>query len=219
MDTSSTASARLSQRGIWGFSWDALLTNIPFFMGATLILGITTLAQSTIPKILEEDFQAPFWGIIVSLAISFFEVVAQMGMIKMSIKASAQSKPAFSDLYDCWPLFFKYLIASIVYGLVTFVGFLLLIVPGVIFATRCCFYPYCIVDEKMGAIDSLRASYQLTQGKFWDLSTALSIVLLVNLGGLLALGIGLLVTIPLSFIVCACLYRNLVLKEESLSGR
>ena len=50
----------------------------------------------------------------------------------MSLRLSDKENAGYADLFSCFPLFFKYLIGSILYGLIVIGGLLLLIIPGII---------------------------------------------------------------------------------------
>ena len=53
--------------------------------------------------------------------------------------------------------------------LLTFGGFILLIIPGVIVALSLMFVYYVYLDYKLGIIDSIKKSFELTKGHRWDL--------------------------------------------------
>ena len=42
--------------------------------------------------------------------------------------------------------------ASLLVGVIVSIGFILLIVPGIVFACKLAFTPYLVVDRKMGVI-------------------------------------------------------------------
>lgn len=53
--------------------------------------------------------------------------------------------------------------------LLTFGGFILLIIPGVIVALSLMFVYYVYLDYKLGIIGSIKKSFELTKGHRWDL--------------------------------------------------
>ena len=55
-------------------------------------------------------------------------------------------------------------IANIVVGIIVGLGFVMLIVPGIIFACRLAFVPYLVVDREMDVMDALRVSWDMTRG-------------------------------------------------------
>ena len=64
-------------------------------------------------------------------------------------------------------------------------------------------------DGGLGAMDTIRRSIDLTRGRFWGISVVYLLLFLINIGGLLMLGIGLLFTAPLSAVTLATMYALL----------
>lgn len=93
--------------------------------------------------------------------------------------------------------------------ILTFIGFLLLVIPGVIIMLMLFFAGYIVIDKGLGGVESLKASKNLVSGYKGKLFGFLFVLGLLNLAGFLALGVGLLVTVPISSVAAAFFYRNL----------
>lgn len=105
--------------------------------------------------------------------------------------------------------FFPFLLGAVVYGLLVALGFLLLLVPGIYWAVKYGFWGYALIDKKLNPLDALRVSAELTAGEKWHLLGFGLALLGVNLLGALALGVGVLVTLPTSALAAAYVYRRL----------
>ena len=70
------------------------------------------------------------------------------------------------------------------------------------------FFTYFILDKNMGPIDALRESLTRTTGLEFELFTIYAILALLNLVGALLFGIGLLFTIPYSWLVVSVIYTR-----------
>lgn len=145
------------------------------------------------------------------LAIIFWVVgmIMGIGVIKISLMLSRDQKPEISELFSNGSLIIKYLVAVLCVGLASLIGFILLIVPGIIVSVMLSMAKYFVVDKEMGPIASLRASQALTKGARWQLFVFGAVMLLFNIAGLLCLVIGLLVTIPASSIAAVYVYDQL----------
>lgn len=137
-----------------------------------------------------------------------------MGVIKISLKFCDGQKPKIDDIFSCAHLFFKYLIASIFYNLIIFAGFILLIIPGIIWSLKYWFYDYFIVDKELGPMQSLKASAMITKGARWQFFVFTCLLVLINLAGLLCFVVGLFATIPTSLVAAAHVYRQLLARTE-----
>ncbi len=113
-----------------------------------------------------------------------------------------------SSLWHPRPLW-KYLGTSILLGLAVGVGFLLLIVPGIIFALMFIFSTFLVIDREIDPIEAMKESYRMTRGHKWNLLGLLLMLILVNLLGVLALIVGLLVSVPVTALALTHAYRVL----------
>ena len=80
---------------------------------------------------------------------------------------AAHDNPDAADLSLLWHPrpFWKYLGASILLTLVIIAGFMLLVVPGVIFGLMFMFTPFIVVERELGPIDAMEESNRLTRGR------------------------------------------------------
>lgn len=97
--------------------------------------------------------------------------------------------------------------ASILYVLMVFVGFCLLIVPGVYLALRFGQYKFAIVDKDMGVMESFKYSSSLTTNNRLNLLLLGLLHFLVVLAGLLALCVGMLFAMPVVWLSGIVAYR------------
>ena len=101
-----------------------------------------------------------------------------------------------------------YIITNVIRQIIIIVGLILFIIPGIIFAIKLQFVDYLIVDKKMG-IDSLSKSWNMTKGVKWNLFLLWILIALINIAGALLLLVGLFITVPLSVVATAYVYRKL----------
>lgn len=190
------------------FGWDRTRENLGFFIGF-LILGLILIALPGVLADVAEERAPAVTVILFRIVAVVLESTVTMGFIKVALMVHDGVKPEISNLLDCLPLFFRYFFASVLYGLIVVLGILLLVIPGVIWGIKYMFYGYFIVDEGRGPWDAIKASGAITRGAKLDLFLLWLVLAGINLLGLLALGVGLLVTIPLSLAASAYVFRNL----------
>lgn len=148
--------------------------------------------------------------IVVNIAAFALSLVVSLGVKRVTLDLIDGKSSQLADLFSQANLFWKFLLASIVYGVVVVIGFLLLIIPGVYLSLKYGLFGYIIVDRpELSAMDALKESARLTDGIKWDLMWFSLALLGINLLGLLALGIGLLYTVPVSIMAYTALYRSL----------
>lgn len=73
-----------------------------------------------------------------------------------------------------------------------------------------------LVAEGRGPLEALKQSWYMTMGMGWRLFVILLIAILIQLAGVLALGIGILFTTPYAFCVQATLYNAIKTRRPPL---
>lgn len=174
------------------------------------VLGVpvtVTIVSSVLQMVLEHS---SLLSSIVSIASAVVSMIVSLGSIYIVLALVDGKKVSISEILSRADLFWKYLWASIMYVLAIGIGFILLIVPGVYMALKYGLYRYVIVDRpELSAMDALKESARLTDGIKWDLFVFSLALAGINILGFLALGIGLLYTIPVSAMAYVALYRSL----------
>jgi uncharacterized membrane protein len=140
----------------------------------------------------------------------------RIGLIKITLKFCDNEKAKIFDLFSSYSLIFKYLIGLIIYSLIVGVGLILLIAPGIIWGIQFQFFSYFIIDKGLGPIEALKKSSEITKGVKWDLFLFDLLLGLINVLGVLAFLIGLLVTFSIAMIAKAFVYRKLLSQTETL---
>jgi len=85
------------------------------------------------------------------------------------VEASAEGRKeqVGEALKKGWSLKWKMLGLVLLLGLIVYGGMLFLVIPGLYFLVRLIFAPMALVLEDKGITDSLRRSWELTDGRFW----------------------------------------------------
>jgi len=174
-----------------------------------LFLFLTGLVYFVISMVLgsvnEGDFPVNTLSFLISV---IFGVLFQVGMIKILMRITGNEKPDAHQFLAITPgEFFRYIGCSILYGLAILGGLILLIIPGIIIGIRLQFGYYFLIDKKMGPVEALKASWGATRGQTWDLFLFTLVTIAINIIGVLLLGLGLIITIPVTLIAVAYIYR------------
>lgn len=146
---------------------------------------------------------------ILSLIGYLLRVWLNFNLLVAIIRLFDGAKPEWRDLFVWREETISYFGASILYGLMVLIGCLFFLIPGIYLAVKYGFYGYLIADKKLGAFDALKMSGQLTEGVKWLIVGYTFAAFGVILLGMLALGVGLFVAIPVVAVGFAFVYRSL----------
>ncbi len=210
------AASKFSKGEAIRFGFEKAKQNWKFFIPVVLIAGLVNFSPRVGPQVnwvpgqVFDQAMIPTMliGIILEVAYWILELIIGMGMIVIALKFVDGKKAQLGDLITTKPLL-NYALASILYGLITILGFILLIIPGIIFTTRLQFYSYLIVEKNMKPIEALKKSWQITKSNTWQLFLFGILLGLIILAGALALVVGLFIAIPTTMIASAYVYRKL----------
>jgi uncharacterized membrane protein len=193
------------------FGWETFKRRPWFFIGSTVVIllvsglinGLTTGIDTAITGSPEEPSLV---GSIINLGLG---TLISMGATAFYL--AAHDNPDSADLSMLWHPrpFWKYLGTSILLALAVAIGFVLLIVPGIIFGLMFMFATFIVIERELGPIDALSESHRITRGYKWPLFGFVLLLLLINVLGVLALIVGLLVSIPVSTLAFVHAYRAL----------
>jgi len=195
------------------YGWGIMKANLWYFVGilivAWLIVGI--------PGALADHFQKNDMGfltLLLNIITAVLRVIISIGMIKIALKFLSEEKPEFKELFNFKGSFWRFVGGSILYGLIVVAGFILLIVPGIYWAIKYQWFGYCIVSQKLGPVQALKKSAQMTDTVKWQLLGFGLVMTGINILGFLCLFIGLFATIPTTLLAIVFVYRKLLSQTE-----
>lgn len=182
-------------------AWETFLKRPFFLVGAVLLVLIVSSIINALPG---ED-----GSIVLVLAALVVNVLIELGLIAFILKAHDDITQV--KLADLWhpKAFLPYLAVKIITTIAVLVGLVLLIVPGIILALMFIFATYLVVDTGRGPIEALKESMRITKGHKWGLFALMLALIGINILGMLALGVGLLISVPVSLLSIAHAYRTL----------
>jgi len=148
----------------------------------------------------------PYLGAVASFAVS---TPLFMGNFIVSAKLLHGQTPEFRDFFAGFQYFLPLLLLSLVAGLFIGIGTLLLIIPGLYLIVAYMFASYLVVDRRLDFWPAMELSRHTVHPRWFGFFAFMLLVALLNLAGAVALGVGLLVTIPLSFCAVTAAYADL----------
>jgi hypothetical protein len=185
-------------KGIWSIIGAIFLIAIVVIVGAAVIGMISKKIPVFFADWLVQEF---FWLMIV--------VAVNLGWAAYSLKIARRETVNVGSIFEgfkgqyLWHAFGGYLLIALLTGLASVVSFG---IWGFYLALAYLLAYFFIFDENKGPWESMKASYDITKGYKWRI---ISVQIVCVLLGILFLGIGLIVTIPLANIALASLYYRI----------
>jgi uncharacterized membrane protein len=132
-----------------------------------------------------------------------------MGNFIVSAKLLNRQTPEFRDFFTGFQYFVPLLLLTLVAGLFIGIGTILLIIPGVYLAVAYLFASYLVIDRGLDFWPAMELSRRTVTPRWFGYFAFVLLVALLNLCGALLLGLGLLVTIPLTFCTITVVYADI----------
>lgn len=148
------------------------------------------------------------------LVAIFVGIPLSMGVVKAHLVASRGEKPTWSDLgYAFGPRYWSSLGLGVLSALIVIGGLILLILPGIYLAVKLAFAPVRWVEDGLGAVDAIKASFEDVKGRWWNVFGLALMGFLLFLAGLVALVVGVFVSMVLVSQMTVVYWRALAENE------
>ena len=197
-----------------GFALIAVL----IFLGPNLVTIMQSGMQSITMHIGSFHFFDSVWMVIalalLAIITIFFMVWIKLGLVRIALNIYDTSTARVSDLFSESGVVFSGLIMYILYRVLVAVGLLFFVVPGLFFLTISWFAPYALVDRKLGPVQAISFSYELTRNN--KLYIFLYILVICIITGLASLfyGVGLLLVEPILLMANVYVYKKLLYMHQ-----
>ena len=144
--------------------------------------------------------------------LSFAYGILVLGPLSYGVKfvylKAARSDPLdIKDMFEAFHNYWNAVLASLLVGVIVFIGIILLIVPGIIFGCKLAFTPYLVVDRKMEVIEAVKESWRMTRGHAWKVFFIGLLGIPIFFAGLLCFVVGIIISIMWTKLAGASLYH------------
>ena len=176
--------------------------------GALILIALIIAAVNLVGSILGFVVDNFFARLLLQLIFFVVGQIVTIGVINAALMVTRGEVPTPGKAFSTERLG-PFILASILYGIIVIVGFILCIIPGIIAAFMLGFYGFYILDRNLEPTAALSASFNLVKDNFGIVFLVVLVAILLNFVGALLCGIGLLVTAPICWIMYGYAYRKL----------
>ena len=137
------------------------------------------------------------------------------GVAYAYLRAARGDKLEIKDMFESFKNYLNVVLANLVVGIIVFIGFILLIIPGIIFACKLAFTPYLVVEWKMDVITAIKESWRMTDGYALDVFLIGLLGIPIVIAGLICFGVGVIVSFMWITLALASLYHAVSLQDRA----
>lgn len=199
------------------FGWETTKNNLGFFIGLAVVWLVIVAVPNVVLRAAENVLEDAFpLSLLLYFVVAAIQTFFGVGFARILLKFVDHQTADFGELFSGSDLFASLFGATIIFGLASFVGTLLCTISGIYVLLRFHFYGLFVVDKGQSALDSLKSSSSLTEGIKLDLLVFDIVALGLNVVGVICLGVGVLVTIPITALAETYVYRALQTQMPSV---
>jgi hypothetical protein len=180
--------------------------------GSILLLEIIGFACLGIAAFLSYKLVRSIPGIgetLDSIVHLLLQCLLSIAAIHIGLKIADGQDFTVSDLISRAGLALKYFASLICYQIAVVLGLICFIIPGIIIMIRFGLFGFFIVDKGAGPIEALKMSWETVKGASWKYFLFQIVSFLINVVGLLCLGIGFFFSFPITLLASVLVYRSL----------
>ena len=207
--------------GSYGYGWQQMWKHFLYLFLIAVTIGFAEAPTSMIKD--AEEYNSAGMIVLQILAAVYWLLVLSVinyGANLLYLRAMRNEK---IDIREMFYGFKKNYLNIILANLLTFaivgLGFVFLIVPGIIFACRLAFVSYLVMDKNMEPVAAVEKSWEMTRGYGWKIFGMGLLVIPIIIAGLLCLIFGIIFALMWIGAAFAAMYYAIDLEEQKILNR
>ena len=196
-----------SIRDLYRGAWRDVLRNYGWFLtGLAGVVAVWLIVEWVVILSPLAGNRMAWW--VMHVGYFFLTAVPEAALIRLADNIAAGRQSRWRILPNASTVV-RYTMMKFIVLPVFIIGLPLLIVPGLYVGARLLFTGFCVVVESRPVVGAIRHSLLVSKGRSGELMVLVLSLVLLNLLGLALMGVGLLVTLPLSYVVTARAYHRI----------
>ncbi|MHA4852403.1 DUF2189 domain-containing protein [Rhodococcus sp. MSC1_016] len=203
---------QLSVGNAISYGWNKFKDNALIWIGIMLVAAVIQVVLNLIfggfstSSDLSDTFTV--WRIIGTLVTTVVGYLINAALVRGALHEVDGNKPAFGSFFQFTNIG-AIIIASLIVGVLSTIGFILLVIPGLIVVFLTWWTLQFVIDQNQDAVTGIKSSFGIISQNVGPLLLLALALVGINILGAIPCGLGLLVTIPLTIIASTYAYRVL----------
>ncbi len=206
-----------SVSGAFGMGWETLKRFFPELLLILLLQLVVSLPVGLGQIIFYPTFVGEFYNGLFNVLYGFIVLFpVSYGTSWVYLKAVRGESFRATDIFFGFQRFGNVILAGILMGVIIGLGFVFLVIPGIIFACKLAFVPYLVMDEKLEATEAIRRSWSMTRGHSGTIFLMGLTSFLIILLGIICLIVGVIPAIMWISVSFAAFYYSVSTQQRNL---
>ena len=204
--------------GSYKYAWQQMWKYFLYLFIITIVVGLLEAPVSALQDSEWENMPGILLlqVLIAAYGLLFLPVVKYGGDL-LYLKGIRNEKIDISELFDGFKNnYLNIILANLLTFAIIGIGFVFLIIPGIILACRLVFVSYLVMDKNMEPVAAVEKSWEMTRGYGWKIFGMAVLVLPIFIGGLLCFIVGVFFAIIWVHAAFASMYHAIDLEDKKL---
>ncbi|MBE9117879.1 hypothetical protein IQ249_18435 [Lusitaniella coriacea LEGE 07157] len=190
--------------------WEIFKQNPGLLIGYVVILVVISSVVFGLPLALQRTIGPELAQSISSLINIIVSPPLWAGLFIGCFILHKGQQLQFNNFFSGFQYFAQLVIASLVSAILIIIGFIFCLVPGIYLAIGYSFMIPLVIDRNLNFWDAMEASRKIVTKQWFSIFAFLIVIGLINTAGALVFGVGLLVTIPLTYGAMVAAYDDII---------
>jgi len=204
--------------GSYKYGWQQMWK---YFLYLFIIMIVVGLLEAPVSALQDSEWEnTPGILLLQVFAAAYgllFLPVIKYGGDLLYLRSIRNEKVDISELFDGFKNnYLNIILANLLTFAIIGIGFVFLIIPGIILACRLIFVSYLVMDKNMEPVAAVEKSWEMTRGYGWKIFGMGLLVLPIFIAGLLCLIVGVFFAIIWVKAAFASMYHAIDLEEKKL---
>jgi len=193
------------------YGWKKFTENVGPFIILMLAVFVAFIVISIIQSVLTPNGSgvvALMWSAFIGVLAYVVTTIVQAGVYRAGLGVTKGEKPSVAQLTDTTNIV-PYILTILLVGVGAFIGFVLCIIPGIIWLIFTAYAPILALDKGIGPVEAITQSINWVKDNFGQVFVILLVSYIVYIVGFCLCGVGALVSIPVALVAMIYSYRAL----------
>ena len=208
--------------GSYGYGWQQMWKHFLYLFLIAVIVAFAEAPTSLIRDVEDYKFSAGMILLQIGIAVYWLLVlsVINYGADLLYLRAMRNEKIDIKEMFDGFKNnYLNIILANLLTFAIIGLGFVFLIIPGIILACRLLFVPFLVMDKKLDPVAAVEKSWEMTRGQGWRIFGMGIVAIFVFILGLLCLIVGVFFALIWIGTAFASLYYAIDLEEQEKLNR
>lgn len=177
----------------YSFGWNRMKKYFLDLFLITIIVGVVMMPLGMIQSL---DGQETPGGVLLRIfSLAYWLLLfapIDYGSAFVFLKTVRDEKFEVKDMFLAFENYLNVVLAKLLVTAIVVLGFMMLIVPGIIFACKLAFVKYLVLDKNMEPVEAVKKSWEMTRGYAGDIFLIGLLTIPLGIAGLICFGVGII---------------------------